>query len=227
GCFDAVSADGHLYSINLLTGTVLFDGFPPSLLPSEVVEHPLYVRNFGGMNMEIAATGGGEPAACRVLKTACATRGRFYEFFMHDGDLVIHEEDTTRGGIRLQLLKNDGDWAKDLPVRLRHMHSHWLCRDLDVVVLRPVGFQQRETDFVIHLAKSGEATCVRIPTHRRSQHWLDLLPSSDSNKLVLVKGRNRVLQVLSKFESPAAGPGALVHAYLRPSGGLVFDMPRF
>ncbi|CAM9849170.1 unnamed protein product [Discosporangium mesarthrocarpum] len=158
----------------------------------------------------------------------CAIQGCFYEFFIHDdGDLVIHEEDTTRGGVRLQLLKNDGDWAKDLPMMLRDMHSHWLCRDLDVVVLRPVGFQQRETDFVIRLAASGEATCVRIPAHRRLKHWLDLLPSSDSNKLVLVKGEHRVLQVLSKFESPAAGPEALVHAYIRPSGGLVFDMPRF
>ncbi|CAN0412868.1 unnamed protein product, partial [Discosporangium mesarthrocarpum] len=59
GCFDAVSADGHLYSINLLTGTVLFDGSPPSLLPADIVAHPLYIRSFGGMNMEITATGGG------------------------------------------------------------------------------------------------------------------------------------------------------------------------
>ena len=39
GSFEAVSKDGHLYSINTLDGTVLFDGSPPTRLPKEILTH--------------------------------------------------------------------------------------------------------------------------------------------------------------------------------------------
>lgn len=38
-CFESVSSDGDLYSINVLKGTVLFNGLPPSRLPSSILEH--------------------------------------------------------------------------------------------------------------------------------------------------------------------------------------------
>jgi hypothetical protein len=36
------SASNHLYSINLLDGTVLLDGLPPSRLPKDITTHPLF-----------------------------------------------------------------------------------------------------------------------------------------------------------------------------------------
>ena len=40
-CFEAVSTDQHLFSVNILTGVVLYDGLPPSRLPRTILEMPL------------------------------------------------------------------------------------------------------------------------------------------------------------------------------------------
>jgi hypothetical protein len=37
--FAAVGSDGHLYSINVLDGTLLFDGNPPGRLPNSILQH--------------------------------------------------------------------------------------------------------------------------------------------------------------------------------------------
>lgn len=50
--FEAVS-DDHLYSMNLMTGTVLLDGLPLGRLPNEVVQNSLYKSVFGGINFEV------------------------------------------------------------------------------------------------------------------------------------------------------------------------------
>lgn len=55
GGFEAVS-DGHLYSINTLDGTVLFDGCPPSRLPKAVLKHSAYIRSFGDNNFEVSGS---------------------------------------------------------------------------------------------------------------------------------------------------------------------------
>ncbi len=53
GSFQAVSADGCLYSINTLDGTVLLDGRPPSRLPKAILGHRMYKRVFGAYNFEV------------------------------------------------------------------------------------------------------------------------------------------------------------------------------
>jgi hypothetical protein len=128
--FEAEGRDGHLYSINILDGTVLLDGAPPSRLPLEVVQHYLYVRTFGGSNFEVAVTKEG------VRQTIKPVKGRFYDFYMADrqqqSELVVEEVDRSRGQ-RLQLLDvgvdgRCGEWGEELPVRLREQYSHWLSR---------------------------------------------------------------------------------------------------
>jgi hypothetical protein len=37
--YQAVGSDGHLYSINVLDGTLLFDGNPPGRLPNSILQH--------------------------------------------------------------------------------------------------------------------------------------------------------------------------------------------
>jgi hypothetical protein len=56
GCFEAEESH-HLYSVNLLNGTVLVNGVPPRLLPSSVIEDPLYRRTFGERNSEVNVLG--------------------------------------------------------------------------------------------------------------------------------------------------------------------------
>eukprot|EP00965_Chrysotila_dentata_P079534 2622802-Pleurochrysis_carterae.AAC.1 len=42
-CFQAVSdgTEPHLFSVNMHTGVVLFDGLPPRRLPPDVLENPM------------------------------------------------------------------------------------------------------------------------------------------------------------------------------------------
>jgi hypothetical protein len=73
--FQAVGSDCHLYSINILDGTVLLDGVPPGRLPSDVLQHPLYRRTFGSCNFEEVVTQAG------VWQTLRTINGRFYDFY--------------------------------------------------------------------------------------------------------------------------------------------------
>ena len=48
--------DGHLYSISVLTGVVLYDGTPPQSLSAEILHHALYKRVFGDRDFEVRAS---------------------------------------------------------------------------------------------------------------------------------------------------------------------------
>ena len=230
-CFEGHHG-GHLYSTNLLTGVVLFDGQPPGRLPADITQDSLYRRVFGEARFEVAAGSDG------VFRTTMATNGRSYEFSREaaDGRVLIEEVDE-HSGERLELLRHDGPWARHLPVRLRTMHSHWLCRDDDAIVFRPVDFHVREVDFLARCSRSdgGPISCYRVPLHLRLHGWKELLEGAgeagegigSGGKLVLVDESNIVMAILAKFEPRAAGPSATIHTYLRPDGGLNMDLPRF
>ena len=66
-CFDAESTEGDLYSINLLRGIVLFNGLPPSRLPSLILEHPLYERTFQNRDFEVVLTADGKLQTTRTI----------------------------------------------------------------------------------------------------------------------------------------------------------------
>ncbi|KAG2451920.1 hypothetical protein HYH02_003695 [Chlamydomonas schloesseri] len=166
--YRAQGADGRLYSINILDGTVLFDGCPPSRLPKEITQHQLYLRVFGDFNFEVAFAGGDDAAGQGIsssggdmlLQTLRKVRGRLYDFRLcaatpgqAHSQLVITEVDVERGGERLELLDAGADsscrgWGEQLPVRLRELHSHWLSRRHGVLALRPRSFQEHDCAFL-------------------------------------------------------------------------------
>lgn len=230
-CFEG-HYGGHLYSTNLLTGVVLFDGQPPGLLPAMITQDSLYRRVFGESQFEVAA------GSDDVFRTTRATNGRFYEFLRRSGDGEVVIEEIDEGlGIRLQLLRHDGSWAKDLPVRLRTIHSHWLSRDDKAIVFRPTDFRVRDVDFIARCSSSegGPISCYRVPPHLGSCGWKNLLEETEEardglgsrGKLVIIKETNIVMSTLAKFEPRATGPSAAIHTYLKPDGGLKIDLPRF
>jgi hypothetical protein len=138
--FQAVGSDGHLYSINILDGTVLLDGVPPGRLPNDVLQHPLYHRTFGSCNFEVVVTQAG------VRQTLRPINGRFYDFYWSSakaaassagsgssGRLLVIEELEQATGDRLQLLDvgedgSCGTWGGQLPVMLQQLYSHWYHR---------------------------------------------------------------------------------------------------
>ena len=229
-CFEA-SHGGHLYSVNLLTGVVLFDGEPLGRLPTDITQDGLYVRVFGKTRFEVAAGADG------VFRTTRATNDRFYEFSRRGGvgELVIVEIDEDSRE-RLELLRHDGAWAEDLPVRLRTMHSHWLCRNDSAIVFRPPDFSVRSVDFIASCEspEGGSMWCYRVPVHLRSCEWQELLEKSEEGdnvgsggELVLARKGTKVMSALAKLEPRSVGPNAVVHIYSQPDGGLNIDLPRF
>jgi hypothetical protein len=124
--FEAVGSDGRLYSINCLDGTVLEDGSPPGRLPADILNHALYQRNYGDWAFEVTATASG------VWRTISPVRECFYEFSVDSkGGLVVVEIDSRQHHLQLLDVGKDekcGEWGAELPVRLRRLHSHWLCR---------------------------------------------------------------------------------------------------
>ena len=83
---------GHVYSINLLDGTVLLDGSPPGRLPKDILAHALYKRSFGDNNFRVTVTSAG------VLQTLRPINGRFYDFsFGQARQLFVVEVDKDAG----------------------------------------------------------------------------------------------------------------------------------
>lgn len=229
-CFEA-EHEGHLFSVNMLTGMVLYDGAPPSFLPEDMRKNNQYRRLFGNANFEVAMTSDG------VFRTTRAIKGRCYEFSRVVGnDEVLIEELDECHGDRLLLLRFDGAWGKDFPVRFRSMHSQWLCRDQKAIVMRSKDFRNRDVAFIVQCGDSdGPASCYRVPAHLSSLSCKALLKEvagtgcdvGSKEKLVLVAKGNQLMSVLEKFEPRATGPNAVIHVYLQPDGGLMIEPPRF
>ena len=226
-CYEAKSG-GHLYSVNLLTGEVLFDGTPPGLLPQKIVSDALFLRVFGNSNFEATKS------TDEHYTTSKAIDGRFYEFSLGGftrGELVI-EEVERESGARLELLRHDENWSKDLPLRLRNLHSHWLYRKQRAIVIRPTYFRQREVDYICRCdATYGLASIYRVPCHRRRVSWTTLLEDTEGpetgkrdsfDKLVLAVEGHPVVSALKKFER---SPDILT--FLKADGELLFELPRF
>eukprot|EP00899_Mesostigma_viride_P005241 jgi/Mesvir1/14718/Mv05368-RA.1 len=231
-CFHASSHDGRLYSINALTGSVLVDGSPPGRLPLTILEHPLYKAVFGDTSFEVSVT------ADRIYGTTRATRGRFYEFAMLQSErLLAVEIDSRKRWQRLELLDPKEAWASDLPVRVRELHSHWLCRNramhprgLPFVVFRPRGFRQHQASFVMECGAGGTGSCWRVPEALCWQPYTALvggLRDQLTQKLMLSRAGSEdpLLCVLDKFE-----PQRFIHIFRKESAEaeplVYFHLPR-
>ncbi|GIL75394.1 hypothetical protein Vretifemale_5196 [Volvox reticuliferus] len=249
GAFDGGEQQGHLLSINILDGTVLLDGWPPNRLPKEVTGHPLYRRTFGEWNFQVAFAGEGQAGAMEGLRLI---NGRRYRFLLGSGGRLVISEVDPECRVQLELLdpgtdRQCGQWGATLPPRLREMHSHWLCRDRGVVVLRPICFLEHDIHFIVQCASMpttfpckalGGATaaswdlhsydCHRVPHHLQSRHWTellqpDLLPQLP-DRLVLLSGSAVLDNLLTKFED-----ARFIHAFTSHTdpGLLRLELPRF
>ena len=239
-CYEAVSQgpEPHLFSVNIQTGVILFDGLPPSRLPKTILDLPLYRRTFSDRNFEVVLTSFG------VLETVRFQSGFKYEFYVNSqGHLVAREVDPNNDDAPLELLDGTqgvGAWGGELPIRLQQMHSHWLCRSKNTIVLRPTRFDRRAVEFVLmhsstipsmwHLglkmhnyAGNPGWLCFRVPDHLAGLSWLESAKFVDTFDQLVLPAESRVLHVLSKFETQ---PG-LVHALYAADGALVFELPRY
>ena len=241
-CFEAVSPgkEPHLFSINIQTGVVLYDGQPPSRLPQTILSLPLYKRSFTDRNFEVVLAPSG------ILKTVRLQGGFRYDFYVNAaGKLTVHEIDPESPDAPLELL--DGtearvdEWGEQLPIRLQQMHSHWYCRSMNAVILRSKLFHLRDVDFILvdsdtlpsfgreelmvtNIAGNPGWLCFRVPDHQAKLKWFQSAAYIDNFDQLVLPAPSQVLTVLSKFETDPD----LVHVYYTaPDHVLVCELPRF
>ena len=214
-CFHAVVNKKNLYSINVMTGLVLYNGDPPAQLPNDVLYHPLYKRCFGKQNFLTCIEQG-------TIKTVMPTDNYMYKFTIADKGKRLFIQETeeieienngikTTNKITLELLDPSRieTWAPNLPIRLKELYSHWYCREHKKLIFRPISFQKRDIKFMYDLTY-----CWRVPLHERDKHWLKQEIGND--KLILTN-QNIFKQIENK---------ELVHVFKTDSSHK-FILPRF
>ncbi|KAG1658900.1 hypothetical protein FOA52_012576 [Chlamydomonas sp. UWO 241] len=126
GSFEA-EGGGHLFSINVLDGAVLMDGYPPGRLHMGILDHLLHKRTFGDHDFEVARASDG------VLKTTKAVAGRLYNFLMDGDRLFITEIDIQQATFRP---------TRPPPITEKHQ----------IIALRPPNFRMHGTHFIASIA---------------------------------------------------------------------------
>lgn len=150
-CFYA-RHERDVFSINVLTGQILFNGLPLRGLPKAILDHALYQRSFGTCNFEVKVTQ--QQAAGGVqgsFQTARYVQGRFlYSFHLNENGVLFVEEYDKELDQTLELLDGvkPASWGNKLPKRLQEMHSHWFSRTEQVLVLRPVDYRKHDVSFI-------------------------------------------------------------------------------
>lgn len=232
-CFNAVSDEGHLYSINAYTGRILLDGLPLRRLPDSVISHNLFVKVFGNRNFDVAETCDGALLTARRV----GSRSCFYSFYLHSevtgtqGELaetlLVSElsegEEEGQEDFKFELLDPArGSWADTLPTRLRLMHSHWYCRQLGTILLRPISFSEDGVSFIMKEGIASEWSCYRVPDHLSKCSWRALAVDEENRFDRLVFNDSSVVKVLRKLED-----SQFIASYVKPSGEVAYELPRF
>jgi hypothetical protein len=210
GCFEAEESH-HLYSVNLLNGTVLVNGVPPRLLPSSVIEDPLYRRTFGERNSEVNVLG------FRHYRATRRVDDRFFYEFVVDAAITLHilEHDDLEGsGHQLLLLRKDD---LDLPPLLREKHSHWFSEHHGIVALRKPSYRERCVEYAIRQSASYSLPpeCHKVSL----QEVVDMLPACDR----LLLGETALSETLKEFENEE-----YIHLTVDPKRTMLrYSLPRY
>lgn len=221
-CFRSLGSDDQTYTINLLTGDVLINGLPPSRLPLSILQHPQYKWSFGDRQFEVVQKKG-------FLETCHPIFGRFYRFAL-GANLKIYElkEDESELLELLDATDNLSKWSKDIPPRLTHMHSHWLHRDKQLIVLRGIQFNDRNVSYLVKLEScersNSKGQVKQVESHHVGRDQLAVLIKDFNSMDTLVLHDSPVLDILSKFESKQ-----YIHSLISSvgSGKLKFYFPRY
>eukprot|EP01034_Spumella_vulgaris_P012167 gene12167-15489_t len=199
--YEATCFDGHLYSINTVSGVVLFDGLTMNRLSESVRNHPMFKWTFGDCNFEVQISGVG------VFDTVREMFDCRYSFHTNDAELLVVE--TFRGAseedrCELTLLSRDGgpdgrDPRFAFPRLLRTAYSHWLTEDKRWILFRSESYTSRLVYFIFNVY---DETCYRIPSRHAARSWTFLVTQLvHYDQLMVLPGDQTVVDTLvTKFE---------------------------
>ncbi|KAL3660766.1 hypothetical protein V7S43_014169 [Phytophthora oleae] len=199
-CFEAVDEVQNIhYSINLFTGTVLTDGYPPGGLPANIRNHERFVLLFGQSNFEVSSTDG-------MLRTERKFCDRFYDFALEEDELVVQKLTADSSGqITSTLQLCSVVWIKSLrdlfPVQLRKLYSHWFWVEKSCVLFRPKKAECREVLFNATIDDDNALQCYNVPFSDTKRPYEELLSSlGDYDRFVQKEeALARVFQILEKL----------------------------
>eukprot|EP00892_Ulva_mutabilis_P000058 jgi/Ulvmu1/10052/UM059_0102.1 len=258
GCHTA-EAQGQVYSINVVTGCVLCNGVAPGHLPAVIVQHAAYKQLFQSLTFEVSQL---QQQQQTMFRTRWSHAGYIFAFQLKGEDLHVAEcpVDAATGEVQheleLELLPGHCKWAPDLPARLKLMHSHWLSRSENVIVLRGKSSSDRRTQFLLRGAKGIkmfdtqiQLVCYCVPQFQQDQDWRTALAATASfERMWHGPGpQHAAIRMLTRFEDaryihvatqgssqspeprPAvSSPASLPTAVFFPSPAVVFfHLPRY
>ncbi|GFH58370.1 hypothetical protein CTEN210_14846 [Chaetoceros tenuissimus] len=190
---------GHQYVINIVTGTVLVDGMPPTILPQHITEDKRYKRIFGNNIFEIVNRD-------EWMETRQPVHGKLYRFRSTSDDLLLIEESSdmkkvTRADIwedPLELLhvSDIEHWGKDLPKKLKVSYSHWFSRKGNIAYFRGIDFRERDIYFTHNMQY-----CENNPR--------GIINKVRTQKDRLVMHQSTILNIFERVESKE-----VIHSYL-------------
>jgi hypothetical protein len=182
-----------------------------------------FLRIFANRDFEV-----GGSSETLQFKTLHPLNGYYYEFKLcpDSNRLTIIECDVEQN-IKVELIPvaeiitidNDGLWATDLPIGLLQGHSHWLCSERGLVLIRPIPFQDKKIKFLVDLATEY---CYRIKRHEQNlplSRLFDGIGATDQFMEVPLSIR----LVLEKFEEKSFIHSIYDHALDR----FQLELPRY
>lgn len=229
-CFDAAGRDGHLYSVNVTSGTLLFDGLLLKKLPDDIRSNAIFQRLFGNSVFEVQVVHG------VAFYTVRPIEGCYYRFELScDNKLLVEEVPTSTDGAsafaeddKLRFVDMD-DSHGNLPDRLQQLYSHWIDHKGICMVLRSHWYLDRKVRYLMlrnDTAGEPEWTCCRIPKHLEAScpEWQQLIPQQHNfdQLRILSHDSSAVKRILCSFELEK-----YIHVYKTPSDEIKLHLPRF
>ncbi|KAF0718113.1 hypothetical protein As57867_001892, partial [Aphanomyces stellatus] len=224
-CFESIvnvnSNDEH-FLINVLTGTVLWNGVPLERLPLSVLEHPMYASYFGDQDFDVKRQQSSNGDI--VYRTAMPHYGDYYEFALlnQSGGVRIQAMDAKTNRILELVAFTDATWLLGLPVRLLKMHSHWVDFESNTMVLRARAFTNRSIAYIATL--EPHCRCIEIPLSNQCNKLTELEQSLTSWLYFVDQSECLgLVTALTKFED-----AAYIHTLVNPKDGtLRINLTRF
>jgi hypothetical protein len=147
--------------------------------------------------------------------------------------LIIKEYDPA-AKIELELLDGTkgSKWQGNMQVRLFDLYSHWLCRDQEMLLLRPIEFWDRRIKYSAKYLADSMWEFYEVPLHKQNveftlSHLKEMLVTSkEYRQLVLLKedvpNNRAILDIFGKVEDMT-----YVEFYLDYGSLLTVSLPRF
>ena len=225
-CYEAIGTyDSFYYSINILDGYCLINGFPPGRLPKDILKNNLYVRSFGDRDFEVVNFDG-------ILRTGLFDAHFYYEFGVDENkQIIIREVDSRSGDIfELSQFGTDIEW-ENVPRRLVEKYSHWVCFEKNLVLFRNKIFNERtveafgsvqQNQMVIFNEQSTFDSIWEVYYFNTKKFELFSERSIfSSNVFVCLSLNSDILNILKEFENSE------FIEQLNSNKGILFKLPRF